>query len=277
MTETRTGKPQPVRIEPDGLDGLLGVPEGAPGIVIFAHGSGSGRLSPRNTYVADRLREAGLATFLLDLLTPAEEDDRRKVFDIDLLALAARPGDRMGSRQSAPVGAEGRLFRCQHRCRGRAGRRGGRGSHRRRRLPRGAARPRGRRAPPGAGANPADRRRRRRAGDRHERGSPGTADLRQEAGERARATHLFEEPGALDQVVAHAAAWFPAPPRRYVRPERRAVTRERRSTPAAPVRPGLAARRGAATPPPGTPAAWRRSDGAGRNRAGCHSRASAGG
>jgi dienelactone hydrolase len=76
----------PVRIEPLGLDGLLGVPEGAQGIVIFAHGSGSGRLSPRNNHVAQALRQAGLATFLLDLLTPEEERDRHNVFDIDLLA-----------------------------------------------------------------------------------------------------------------------------------------------------------------------------------------------
>lgn len=75
-----------VRIEPKGLDGLLGVPTGAPGIVIFAHGSGSGRLSPRNNHVAAALRRAGLATFLLDLLTPAEEQDRVNVFDIPLLA-----------------------------------------------------------------------------------------------------------------------------------------------------------------------------------------------
>lgn len=75
-----------VRVEPAGLAGLLGVPDGATGIVIFAHGSGSGRLSPRNNHVAAQLRKAGLGTFLLDLLTPSEERDRRNVFDIDLLA-----------------------------------------------------------------------------------------------------------------------------------------------------------------------------------------------
>ena len=79
-----------VRIEPEGLDGLLGVPTGAPGIVIFAHGSGSGRLSPRNNHVAAALRRAGLATFLLDLLTVAEEGDRANVFDIPLLASRLR-------------------------------------------------------------------------------------------------------------------------------------------------------------------------------------------
>ncbi|MEL1250992.1 dienelactone hydrolase family protein [Aurantiacibacter gilvus] len=72
------------------LGAFLGVPEQAQGIVIFAHGSGSGRMSPRNNYVAGRLREAGLATLLLDLLTPAEEQDRRNVFDIGLLAARLR-------------------------------------------------------------------------------------------------------------------------------------------------------------------------------------------
>jgi len=72
------------------LGAFLGVPDDAQGIVIFAHGSGSGRMSPRNNYVAGRLREAGLATLLLDLLTPYEEQDRRNVFDIDLLASRLR-------------------------------------------------------------------------------------------------------------------------------------------------------------------------------------------
>jgi dienelactone hydrolase len=72
------------------LDGDLGIPAGAAGIVLFAHGSGSSRLSPRNTFVAGILREAGLATLLLDLLTEEEEaiDERtgRLRFDIELLA-----------------------------------------------------------------------------------------------------------------------------------------------------------------------------------------------
>jgi len=55
-------------------------------VVAFAHGSGSGRFSPRNNFVARHLQQNGLATLLLDLLTPDEADDRRKVFDIDLLA-----------------------------------------------------------------------------------------------------------------------------------------------------------------------------------------------
>jgi dienelactone hydrolase len=75
-----------VRIGSYELEGLLGIPDDALGIVVFAHGSGSGRLSPRNNYVAAELRKAGLATLLLDLLTPREEEDRANVFDIDLLA-----------------------------------------------------------------------------------------------------------------------------------------------------------------------------------------------
>jgi putative phosphoribosyl transferase len=77
---------QTVQIPPLRLEGMLGVPQGAQALVIFAHGSGSGRLSPRNQHVAAELRKSGLATLLLDLLTPSEERDRRNVFDIDLLA-----------------------------------------------------------------------------------------------------------------------------------------------------------------------------------------------
>ena len=72
------------------LQGDLAVPRGAGGIVAFAHGSGSGRHSPRNRFVAEKLNEAGLATLLMDLLTEAEErvDDvtAELRFDINLLA-----------------------------------------------------------------------------------------------------------------------------------------------------------------------------------------------
>jgi putative phosphoribosyl transferase len=66
--------------------GNLTLPEGARGIVLFAHGSGSSRHSPRNRYVAATLDRAGLGTLLFDLLTVDEEADRANVFDIDLLA-----------------------------------------------------------------------------------------------------------------------------------------------------------------------------------------------
>jgi len=72
------------------LEGDLAVPAGARGVVVFAHGSGSSRHSPRNRSVAGMLQEAGLATLLIDLLTPDEEAiDRRSAhlrFDIGLLA-----------------------------------------------------------------------------------------------------------------------------------------------------------------------------------------------
>jgi putative phosphoribosyl transferase len=68
------------------LEGRLTVPPGALGVVLFAHGSGSSRHSPRNRYVAAVLQQAGIGTLLFDLLTSAEEHDRRLVFDIDLLS-----------------------------------------------------------------------------------------------------------------------------------------------------------------------------------------------
>jgi pimeloyl-ACP methyl ester carboxylesterase len=92
-----------VTIESPGVElpGELGVPAPASGLVIFAHGSDSSRHSPRNRYVAQVLDNAGLATLLFDLLTPEEAADRRNVFDIPLLAdrlTAAREwaGDRYG-------------------------------------------------------------------------------------------------------------------------------------------------------------------------------------
>ena len=68
------------------LEGVLGLPTQALGIVVFAHGSGSGRFSPRNNFVARQLQQGRMATLLIDLLSPGEAEDRRKVFDIDLLA-----------------------------------------------------------------------------------------------------------------------------------------------------------------------------------------------
>lgn len=68
------------------LQGTLVVPPEAKGVVLFAHGSGSGRFSPRNNFVARVLQEGGFATLLLDLLTEVEAMDRRLVFDIDFLA-----------------------------------------------------------------------------------------------------------------------------------------------------------------------------------------------
>jgi len=71
---------------PVSLAGHLTIPEHPTGVVVFAHGSGSSRHSPRNRYVAAVLNAAGLATLLFDLLTPEEERNRANVFDIGLLA-----------------------------------------------------------------------------------------------------------------------------------------------------------------------------------------------
>jgi putative phosphoribosyl transferase len=72
------------------LEGIVSIPQDAKGIVLFVHGSGSSRNSPRNQYVAQTLQEAGLATLLFDLLTPEEEQvdlrTRHLRFDINLLA-----------------------------------------------------------------------------------------------------------------------------------------------------------------------------------------------
>ncbi len=72
------------------LEGIVSIPENPRGFVVFVHGSGSSRYSPRNQFVAEMLQEGGLATLLFDLLTPYEEEidlrTRHLRFDIDLLA-----------------------------------------------------------------------------------------------------------------------------------------------------------------------------------------------
>jgi pimeloyl-ACP methyl ester carboxylesterase len=77
--------PRTVEVGAKRLPGLVTVPDGAKGLVIFAHGSGSSRLSPRNTYVAKALNRRRLATLQFDLLTEIEAMDRANVFDIPLL------------------------------------------------------------------------------------------------------------------------------------------------------------------------------------------------
>ena len=93
--------PVSVPIDHQKLDGDLTVPHGATGLVLFAHGSGSSRRSPRNRFVAHVLEEHGLATLLIDLLTRDEEvvdvQTAELRFDIDLLA--------------GPSGADHRLAR----------------------------------------------------------------------------------------------------------------------------------------------------------------------
>jgi putative phosphoribosyl transferase len=86
-TEVPVTRQVTIPVGPDlSLSGELTMPPGARGIVVFAHGSGSSRLSPRNRSVAKALDDVGFATLLFDLLTPSEEVDRTNVFDIPLLA-----------------------------------------------------------------------------------------------------------------------------------------------------------------------------------------------
>ncbi len=91
LPDRRAADPEPqdtevqIDVGPAVLRGHLTVPAAATGTVVFAHGAGSSRRSPRNRYVASVLNDAGLATLLFDLLTEAEETDRANVFDIGLL------------------------------------------------------------------------------------------------------------------------------------------------------------------------------------------------
>lgn len=111
-----TGHPsraRAVRIDvgPIALQGDLRVPTGGKGVVVFAHGSGSSRRSPRNIAVAEHLNDAGLVTLLFDLLTEDEGEDRSLVFDIEFLAgrLEGAIGwiDREPGLGSLPVGLFG--------------------------------------------------------------------------------------------------------------------------------------------------------------------------
>lgn len=86
MTQSRYERNVKITLPELALEGILGIPPDPRGVIVFAHGSGSGRLSPRNIFVARHLQQNGLATLLLDLLTPDEAENRRNVFDIDLLA-----------------------------------------------------------------------------------------------------------------------------------------------------------------------------------------------
>ncbi len=220
MSNSRSGTTSlDVIIPPLGLAGTLTRPGDALGLIIFAHGSGSSRFSPRNTAVARALNAQGFATLLFDLLTPDEEADRSNVFDIALLAnrlidvvrwlatqepaIATLPVGLFG----ASTGAAAALVAAE-------------------RLPDRLA------AVVSRGGRPD------MAGDalEHVRAPTllivggddiGVIELNEEAlarlpGPKAleivpRATHLFPEPGALEAVISHAAQWF----RRYLAPDSR--------------------------------------------------------
>ena len=198
-----------VQIPPAGLEGTLALPDGARALVAFAHGSGSSRLSPRNARVAEALRKHGLGTLLFDLLTEEEAADRGKVFDIPLLAerllLATRwLGERQQTRDlllgyfGASTGAAAALVAAAggEREIGAIVSRGGRPDLARSALPQVRAPTLlvvGSRDPTVLELNRA-----------------ALAELRcpKELAIVPGATHLFEEPGALDEVMALACHWF---------------------------------------------------------------------
>jgi putative phosphoribosyl transferase len=209
------------------LAGDLAVPASPVGVVVFAHGSGSSRHSPRNRWVAGALNQAGLATLLLDLLTPGEELDRAKVFDIGLLAQRLVGSTRWLGEQpqvgrlpvgyfGASTGAGAALWA--------AAELGGQIA---------AVVSRGGR-PDLAGARLAQVRAPTLliVGGRDE----VVLELNRQAQAKLRcehaleivpgATHLFEEPGTLDQVAVLAAQWFT----NYL-PRPRAHTAGRHATP----------------------------------------------
>jgi len=200
-----------VKIPVDGvwLEGMLAVPQGATGLVIFAHGSGSSRKSPRNNFVAAELRKAGLATLLMDLLTAGEDMDYDKRFDIGLLGTrldaaarwAAKEPETRGLRAGyfgASTGAAAALMSAASFGDkiGAVVSRGGRPDLAMEFLPL-VKSPTllivGGQDAPVVGFN--TRALRALSAEKQMAVVPG-------------ATHLFEEPGALEQVASLAASWF---------------------------------------------------------------------
>ena len=206
---------QPVTIPVCGVElaGDLAIPESPAGIVVFAHGSGSGRTSGRNRFVAQRLNTAGLATLLFDLLTTEEEviDERTRELRFDIALLAGRLTgvvDWVGARhdlQRFPIG----LF--------------GASTGAAAALIAAANRPRPVRAVVSRGGRPdlsGDALPRVRAPTLLIVGGHDTEVIRLNQGAAEAmscerqivivpgATHLFEEPGALERVADLAADWF---------------------------------------------------------------------
>jgi putative phosphoribosyl transferase len=192
------------------IEGMLEIPEHAVGLVLFAHGSGSSRHSPRNNYVAGVLRQAGVGTLLMDLLTPEEDRDYARRFDIALLTQRLLDAARWVVSQAAthelPLGFFGAST--------------------------GAAAALEAAAMLGADARAVVSRGGRPDLASHQALATVTAptlllvggfddvviDLNRLAYDQLHcekelvivpgATHLFEEPGTLEDVARHAAAWF---------------------------------------------------------------------
>ncbi len=199
-----------VRLPPLGLDGVLGLPSLSPrGLILFAHGSGSSRFSPRNNAVAAALRQAGLATLLFDLLSSVEEEDRANVFDIELLAQRLRAATdwvlATPEIRSLPIGYFGASTGAAAAIKAAA--------QMKRRI--GAIVSRGGRPDLAAGAlSEVDAPTLLIVGGH----DPEVLALNKSARRGLHcesalevvpgATHLFEEPGALEQVIALSRRWF---------------------------------------------------------------------
>lgn len=198
-----------VRVDSLTLEGALAVPPAAGGIVLFAHGSGSSRKSPRNNFVARELRAGGLGTLLMDLLTPEEDALRATRFDIDLLTRRLTAATRWLADQpetkALPLGYFGASTGAAAALKAAAAlgpdvravvSRGGRPDLAAPDLPRVQA--------PTllivGGLDDVVLDLNRRAYE--------TLTARKELVVVPRATHLFEEPGALDDVANLAAEWF---------------------------------------------------------------------
>jgi putative phosphoribosyl transferase len=202
-----------LQINDDGavLPGVLELPRAPVVVVLFAHGSGSGRLSPRNAAVAAALQHDGLATLLFDLLTPQEAGDRRNVFDIGLLArrllaavgaVRARPETRelpVGLFGASTGGAAAIVAAADDRRIAALVSRGGRPDL----------------AGPALRAIQAptllivgERDRDVLALNREAMARMAKAEVRLEVVPGA--THLFEEAGAIERVAARASDWFRA-------------------------------------------------------------------
>jgi len=199
------------------LEGSLSWPAGASGIVLFAHGSGSSRHSPRNRYVAGVLQEGGFATLLFDLLTTAEDRDYATRFDIPLLTSRLLAGTAWVDRQPTAAGLPLGYFGASTGAAAALAAAAEAGS----RV--GAVVSRGGRPDLAGGAALA----RVTAPTLLIVGGEDTVviGLNRDAFARLAcektltivpgATHLFEEPGTLEQVATHAARWFG----RWLRPQ----------------------------------------------------------
>lgn len=199
------------------LEAVFELPKGALGVVVFSHGSGSGRHSPRNRFVAAKLRGAGLGTLLLDLLTPQEDSAYAMRFDIDLLT--ARLGDAVKflrgdeRMRGLPVGLFGASTGAASALRVAAlmpgevaavVSRGGRPDLAEEQLLAAV------RAPTLLIVGGFDH----SVIELNEAARVALLHCQRELAIVPGATHLFEEPGTLDEVARLAAAWFV----RYLRP-----------------------------------------------------------